>query len=137
MLGARLINAFHSRESGWRILDEPEVHLGNEIVVPDLAGWRRERMPELLDTAYYTLAPDWISEVLSPSTRKVDLVHKRPLYAREEISHLWFIDPSERILEAFELHKGRWMLIASLEDDASVSVAPFDAITFGLKDLWD
>ena len=137
VLGARLSTAFHSRDGGWRILDEPELHLGDEILVPDLVGWRRERMPELLDTAYFTLAPDWTCEVLSPSTRKVDLMRKRPIYAREGIPHLWLVDPVERILEAFELHKGRWVLIASVEDDASVSIAPFEAITFSLKDLWD
>ncbi len=122
---------------GWRILDEPELHLGEEILVPDLAGWRRERMPELPDTAYFTLAPDWTCEVLSASTRKLDLVRKRPIYAREGVPHLWLVDPVDRILEAFELHEGRWVLIASVEDDAPVSIAPFEAITFGLGELWD
>ncbi|MCY4285458.1 MAG: Uma2 family endonuclease [Thiotrichales bacterium] len=140
VLGARLGMAFHSGDGGpggWRILDEPELHLGEEILVPDLAGWRRERMPELLDTAYFTLAPDWVCEVLSPSTRKIDLMRKRPVYAREGIPHLWLVDPVERILEAFELHEGRWVLIASVEDDEPVSIAPFEAITFGLGALWD
>ena len=122
---------------GWRILYEPELHLDEEVLVPDLAGWRRERMPELPDTAYFTLAPDWVCEVLSPSTRKLDLVHKRPIYASAAIAHLWLIDPVERILEAFELHKGQWQLIATVEDDDSVSIAPFEAITFRLSELWD
>ena len=122
---------------GWWLLDEPELHLGEEIVVPDLAGWRRERMPELPDTAYFTLAPDWTCEVLSASTRKLDLVRKRPIYAREGIPHLWLVDPLDRILEAFALHEGRWVLIASVEDDDPVSIAPFEAITFSLGELWD
>ena len=122
---------------GWWILDEPELHLGEEILVPDLAGWRRERMPELPDTAYFTLAPDWTCEVLSASTRKLDLVRKRPIYAREGVPHLWLVDPVERILEAFELHEGRWVLIASVEDDEPVSIAPFEAVTFSLGELWD
>ena len=122
---------------GWRILDEPELHLGEEILVPDLAGWRRERMPELPDTAYFALPPDWTCEVLSASTRKLDLVRKRPIYAREGVLHLWLVDPVERILEAFELHEGRWVLIASVEDDEPVSIAPFEAITFSLGELWD
>ena len=122
---------------GWWLLDEPELHLGEEILVPDLAGWRRERMPELPDTAYFTLAPDWTCEVLSASTRKLDLVRKRPIYAREGIPHLWLVDPVERILEAFELHEGRWVLIASVEDDEPVNIAPFEAVTFGLGELWD
>ena len=122
---------------GWWILDEPELHLGEEILVPDLAGWRRERMPELPDTAYFTLAPDWTCEVLSASTRKLDLVRKRPIYAREGVPHLWLVDPVEHILEAFELHEGRWVLIASVEDDEPVSIAPFEAVTFSLGELWD
>ena len=122
---------------GWRILDEPELHLGEDILVPDLAGWRRERMPELPDTAYFTLAPDWACEVLSASTRKLDLLRKRPIYAREGVPHLWLIDPVDRILEAFELHEGQWLLIASAQDDDAVSIRPFDAITFSLGELWD
>ena len=122
---------------GWRILDEPELHLGEEILVPDLAGWRRERMPELPDTAYFTLAPDWVCEVLSASTRKVDLQRKRPIYAGAGVAHLWLIDPVDRTLEAFELLDGQWLLIASAQDDAPVSIRPFDAITFSLGELWD
>ena len=121
---------------GWWILDEPELHLGDDVLVPDLAGWRRERMPELPDTAYFTLAPDWVCEVLSSSTRKVDLHEKRPIYAREGVVHLWHIDPTDRTLEAFELRDGQWLLIASAKDDDPVSIRPFDAIAFSLGDLW-
>ena len=121
---------------GWWIIDEPELHLGEDILVPDLAGWRRERMVELPDTAYFTLAPDWVCEVLSASTRRLDLHEKRPVYAREGIAHLWLIDPVDRTLEAFELHEGQWLLIASAKDDDPVSIRPFDAITFSLADLW-
>ena len=121
---------------GWWIVYEPELHLGEEIVVPDLAGWRRERMLEYPETAYVTLAPDWVCEVLSPSTRKVDLHEKRPLYAREGVAHLWLVEPADRTLEAFELHDGQWLLIATAKDDDPVSVRPFDAITFSLGDLW-
>ena len=121
---------------GWWILDEPELHLEEDVLVPDLAGWRRERMPELPGTAYFTLAPDWVCEVLSNSTRKVDLHGKRPIYAREGVSYLWLVDPIDRTLEAFELRDGQWLLIASAKDDEPVSVRPFDAITFSLGDLW-
>ena len=121
---------------GWWLLDEPELHLDEDILVPDLAGWRRERMPELPDTAYFTLAPDWVCEVLSSSTRKVDLHEKRPVYAREGVAHLWLVDPTDRTLEAFELQNGQWLLIASAQDDEPVSIRPFDAITFSLGDLW-
>ena len=121
---------------GWWIIHEPELHLGEEIVVPDLAGWRRERMPVYPETAYVTLATDWVCEVLSPSTRKVDLLEKRPLYAREGVGHLWLVEPTDRTLEAFELHDGQWLLIGSAKDDEPVSLRPFDAITFSLGDLW-
>ena len=121
---------------GWWIIDEPELHLGEEILVPDLAGWRRERMAQFPTTAYFTLAPDWVCEVLSPSTSKVDRLEKRPAYAREGVGHLWLIDPIERTLEAFELHEDQWLLIASAKDDDPVSIRPFDAITFSLADLW-
>ena len=118
-------------------IDEPELHLGEEVLVPDLAGWRRERMPELPATAYFTLAPDWVCEVLSASTRKVDLQGKRPIYAAAGVAHLWLIDPVDCTLEAFELLDGRWLLIASAQDDAPVNIRPFDAITFSLGELWD
>ena len=121
---------------GWWIIVEPELHLGEDILVPDLAGWRRERMPEYPETAYFTLAPDWVCEVLSVSTRRLDLHGKRPIYAREGVPHLWLIDPADRTLEAFELHDGRWVLIASAKDDDPVCIRPFDAITFSLGDLW-
>ena len=138
-LGTELGGAFgRSRggPGGWWIIDEPELHLGEDILVPDLAGWRRERMPVYPDTAYVTLAPDWVCEVLSASTRRLDLHGKRPVYAREGVGHLWLVDPVDRTLEAFELREGQWVLIATAKDDDPVSVPPFEAITFGLDALW-
>ena len=138
-LGDELVSPFakgRGGPGGWWIIDQPELHLAEEIVVPDLAGWRRERMPEYPDTAYVTLVPDWVCEVLSPTTRKVDLHEKRPVYAREGVTHLWLIDPTDRMLEAFELHEGQWLLIGSAKDDDPVSIRPFDAITFSLGELW-
>ena len=93
-------------------------------------------MPELPDTPYFMLVPDWVCEVLSSSTRKVDLHEKRPIYGREGVRYLWFVDPIDRTLEAFELHNGQWLLIASAKDGEPVSVPPFDAISFSLGDLW-
>ena len=121
---------------GWWIIDEPEMHLGEDILVPDIAGWHRERMPDFPDAAYSTLAPDWVCEVLSPSTRKLDLHGKRPVYAREGVAHLWLVDPVDRTLEAFELREGEWVLIATAEDDAPVRIRPFEAASFSLGDLW-
>ena len=121
---------------GWWIIDEPELHLGEDILVPDLAGWCRERMPDYPDTEYFTLAPDWVCEVLSASTRKLDLHGKRPGYAREGIGYLWLVDPVDRTLEALELREGQWVLIAIAKGDEPVSIRPFDAVTFSLDDLW-
>ena len=138
-LGDELVSPFgkgRGGPGGWWIIDEPELHFDDEIVVPDLAGWRRERMPEYPDTAYFTLAPDWVCEALSASTRKVDLHEKRPIYALAGVPHLWLVDPIDRTLEAFELHDGQWLLIASAKDDEPVSIRPFDAITFNLGELW-
>ena len=94
---------------GWWIFHEPELHFGEDVLVPDVTGWRRERMPKLPDTDYVSLAPDWACEVLSPATRRLDLVDKRPVYAREGVPHLWLVDPADRTLEAFELHDGQWL----------------------------
>ena len=143
--GARLISKLgppfdegDGGPGGWRIFYEPELHLDDEVLVPDLAGWQRERMPELPETAYFTVPPDWICEILSPSTRKLDIVHKRPIYAAAAIPYLWLIDPIEQILEAFALDNGRrWLVIAAVENDAPVQIRPFEAITWRLSDLWD
>ena len=138
-LGTDLSNPFQfgrGGPGGWWIIDEPELHVGEDIVVPDLAGWRREWMPEYPETAYVTLAPDWVCEVLSVSSRRLDLHEKRPVYAREGVGHLWLVDPADRTLEAFELREGEWVLIGSAKDDEPVSIRPFDAITFSLGDLW-
>ena len=121
---------------GWWILDEPQLHLGEDIVVPDLAGWRRERMPALPDAAYFTLAPDWVCEVLSPSTRKLDLGGKSAVYARAGVGYIWFVDPIARSLKAKMLRGRKWVEIATLYDDATVSLPPFEVISFNLGDLW-
>lgn len=138
-LGDELVSPFDKGRGGpggWWVLDEPEVHLGRDVVVPDLAGWRRERMPALPETAWFELAPDWVCEVLSPGTRTLDLTDKRRLYATAGVPFLWFVDPLARTLEAFTLRDGAWTLIAALKDDEEVRVAPFDAIAFPLSVLW-
>jgi Uma2 family endonuclease len=122
---------------GWIILDEPELHLHGDIVVPDLAGWRRERMPEMPHASAFELAPDWVCEVLSDSTRKVDRIKKTSIYARESVRHLWFVDPIDRTLEIYRLVDGRWSLIESHTDDAVVRAEPFDAIELELAALWE
>ena len=121
---------------GWLILDEPELHLGDDILVPDLAGWRRERLPFVPDAAYLTLAPDWACEVLSPSTERIDRSRKMRIYAREGVRHLWLLDPLVRTLEALRLEDGRWVVLATHSDSDIVRVEPFDAIEIALNTLW-
>lgn len=138
-LGSRLFNPFGTAggaPGGWWILDEPEVHLGPQILVPDIAGWRRERLPDLPDEAWIELAPDWACEVLSPGTAKIDRTVKMPIYARFGVAHLWLVDPLLRTLEAYALRDGLWSLQTSLKDDDPVRLAPFDEIEFSLSDLW-
>jgi Uma2 family endonuclease len=147
-LGAELSGPFgrgRGGPGGWRILLEPEIHFpdpsaknGIHAVVPDLAGWRRERMPKLPRTKYFSLAPDWICEVLSPSTEGHDRTVKVPLYAREGVPHAWLVDPIVRTLEVYQLTSERqWLLLGAYRDDAVVRAPPFDAIDLELFALWD
>ena len=138
-LGFKLGNPFQYGQGGpggWWIIGEPELHLGDDIVVPDLTGWRRERMPEYPDAAWFSQAPDWVCEVLSPSTQALDEGVKKAIYAREGVPHLWFAEPRARWLAAFALRGTRYALLRKLTGNASVSLPPFDAITFSLGDLW-
>lgn len=138
-LGGELYGPFDRGKGGpggWILLDEPELHLHGDILVPDLAGWRRERMPELPDAAAFELAPDWVCEVLSPSTAATDRAEKVPIYAREHVTHMWLIDPIARTLEACRLESGRWVLIGTWRDDAKVRVEPFEAFELELDGLW-
>ncbi len=138
LLGYYLTGPFQVGQGGpggWWIIDEPELHLGDDVLVPDIAGWRRSRMPNPPDGAYVTLPPDWVCEILSPSTRRLDLDAKRPVYAREGVRHLWLVDPADRTLEAFELTAGAWTRIATAADDEPVRIAPFETASFSLADL--
>ena len=121
---------------GWWILVEPDLHPGPDVLVPDLAGWRRERMPDRPREAWTSLAPDWVCEILSPGTRRIDLIDKRSLYAEAAVPFLWFVDPESQTLEAFALLGGEWTLVAALKDDAEVKVPPFEAVSFTLSVLW-
>jgi Uma2 family endonuclease len=122
---------------GWLILFEPELHLGEDVLVPDLAGWRRERMPEMPEVAAFTLAPDWVCEVLSPSTAVLDREVKMGAYAREGVQHLWLVDPLARRLQVYQREGERWWLQGSHEAAARVQVEPFQALTLELGRLWE
>jgi Uma2 family endonuclease len=139
VLGGIINGPFHSGRNGpggWWILDEPELHLEDDVAVPDIAGWRRERMPRLPDTAYFEQAPAWICETISPSTARYDRGAKRDIYARHGVTHLWHLDPTDRLLETFELRDGLWVLLKAYRDDDAVAAPPFAAVPFQLGLLW-
>ncbi len=138
-LGSELGPPFHRGRGGpggWWIIDEPELHLGNHVVVPDLAGWRRERLPEFPDTPAFSLAPDWACEVVSPSTERLDRAKKMPVYAGAGVAHLWLVNPTARTDEVYRLAESRWLLLATHEGAARVRAEPFDAVELDLAPLW-
>ena len=123
---------------GWWIIDEPEVHLllDQEVLVPDLAGWRRERMPTLPEGHKFDVVPDWICEIFSPSSKSTDREEKMPVYAHYGVRYAWLVDPKTQTLEAYRLVDGKWAPLGLFRDDDEVCVMPFDAITIHLVDLW-
>ncbi|MGH8553908.1 MAG: Uma2 family endonuclease, partial [Methylococcales bacterium] len=139
IVGGKLVPTYDEGSGGpggWWILDEPELHLHRDILVPDLAGWRRERMPALPETAFFELAPDWVCEVLSPSTAQMDRVDKLGIYAAHGVAHAWLVDPNARTLEVFSLQEGYWRLESAFKESDEVRAKPFDAIAFSLSALW-
>ena len=142
VLGMDIGGAFHRGRGGpggWWILDEPEIHFirDTEVLVPDLAGWRRERMPNLPRDHRFEVAPDWVCEVLSPSTVRKDRVLKMKVYARHGVTHLWLVDPLARTLETYILHEGQWTVAGLYTDEEEVRAAPFEAVTLALGDWWE
>jgi Uma2 family endonuclease len=127
-----------SDPQGWVVLAEPELHLEPEpdIVVPDLAAWHRARFPSDLDAPFLTVEPDWICEVLSPSTARKDRTIKLPRYARAGVRWAWLLDPSTRVLEVYALDGDAWRLVGSHADDAVVHAVPFDGAAIELRRLW-
>jgi Uma2 family endonuclease len=121
---------------GWRILFEPELHFGHDVVVPDLAGWRLERMPVYPSTPYAELVPDWACEIASPSTVHVDRVQKMNLYAREGLAHLWLLDPLARVLEVYRLESGRWVVVLTSGGEGKVRAEPFGEVELDLALWW-
>jgi Uma2 family endonuclease len=139
ILGYQVMGAFQfgsGGPGGWIFIDEPELHLGPHIVVPDIAGWRRERLPTLPDTAYLETPPDWLCDVLSPSTQRIDRTEKLAIYAEYGVKHCWYVDPIARTLEVFELTGSKWLIAATFKDAAPVTAPPFEAHTFALDVLW-
>lgn len=138
-LGAWAMRYFDEGDGGpggWWILDEPELHLGRDILVPDVAGWRRERMPVFPDIAYFEIAPDWVCEVVSPSTTRLDRFLKLPRYARHQVPYAWIVDPLARGLEVYRLEGGHFSLIETFEGEGVVSAEPFAGVDLSLLFLW-
>jgi Uma2 family endonuclease len=140
VLAAALMGPFDQGRNGpggWLFLYEPELHFRNDVLVPDIAAWRRTRLPALAPEPYLTLAPDWVCEVLSPSTEKLDRGAKLCVYARERAGHLWLIDPLRQTLEVLMLdQRGQWAKRGAFEGRTNVRAAPFDAVELELGALW-
>jgi Uma2 family endonuclease len=142
ILGADIVPPF-DREGGgsagpggWWILHEPELHLQHDIVVSDLAGWRRSHLPAIPATAFLTVAPDWVCEIVSPATERLDRGRKRLVYARDRVSHLWLLSPTARTLEVFRLSGESWTLVHTFEGDETIHAEPFEAVGFDMSRWW-
>ncbi|MFH2009783.1 MAG: Uma2 family endonuclease [bacterium] len=138
-LSMKLGPPFHFGDGGpggWWILFEPELHLGGDVVVPDLAGWRRERLPTLPTSAWFELSPDWVCEVISPSTARVDRAAKLPVYARERVGHVWLVDPDARTVEILRRQEQTYLMVAVHSGNETVRAEPFDAIDLDLSAIW-
>lgn len=140
-LGAAIFGRFANQgggdsPGGWWILNEPELHLGDDIIVPDIAGWRRDRMATLPDGAFFELAPDWACEVLSPATEAIDRGRKMEVYAREAVSFLWLVNPVHRTLETYRLVQSHWSLLATFVGDVEVRAEPFEVIAVDMSKWW-
>ncbi len=124
------------RPGGWIVWYEPELHLGRHVLVPDLAGWRRERMPVVPRAPHIALPPDWVCEIVSPSSARHDRVRKLPLYAEFQVKHAWLIDPDARTLEVLRLENGRWSFLQAFGGAAKVRAEPFDAVELDIAEWW-
>ncbi len=124
---------------GWWIIDEPELHLRADVLVPDLAGWLREELPRVPNDHRFTVAPRWICEVLSPSTARYDRIAKLDAYQAAGVAYAWIVDPLERTLEVFRNAGSAWLRVqafAEAHGHASVRAEPFDAVAIDLAGLW-
>jgi len=141
--GGDLSGAFHRKPGGsggpggWWIVDAPELHLGRHVLVPDLAGWRRDRMPVWPDVAYFELAPDWACEVVSPASVRRDRVQKSRIYLECGVQWLWLVDPAQRLVEVLRHAGEHWILQGAwVGDDVEARIPPFDAIAIDLTRWW-
>jgi Uma2 family endonuclease len=140
-LSAHLFTYFQEGKGslgGWWLGVEPELHFGRDVLVPDLAGWRRERRPQPPHRAkhFTTVAPDWVCEVLSPSTARVDRGRKMPIYFQQGVSQAWLIDPRKCTLEVYGRGRAGWGLATTYSGNVMVRVEPYDVVPLDLGQLW-
>ena len=138
-LGGQLDGPFDRGQGGpggWIFAPEAELHLGDHVIVPDISGWRREKLPRLPDTAAIDIPPDWVTEILSPSTQRADRTDKLAIYAAFGVAHAWYLAPTLKTLEVMTLVNGKWQITAMFKDAESVTAVPFEAHTFPLDVLW-
>ena len=139
MLTAEIIPPYRSGRGGpggWIILDDPEISFGENILVPDLAGWKRERFPMEEPHNWISVAPDWVCEILSPSTAQTDRTEKMPIYSRHHVSYAWLIDPILKTLEVYRFEPGVWIGIGAYAKSAKVRAEPFPELDLDLSLLW-
>ncbi|MEL6421563.1 MAG: Uma2 family endonuclease [Pseudomonadota bacterium] len=139
VINGELYNPFQrgtAGPGGWVFMSEPELHLDTHVLVPDFAGWRTERMPRVPDTAFVELPPDWMCEILSPSTARIDRTEKLEIYATFEIPFAWYVDPFARTLEVLALQNERYEIAQTYSIADEVTAPPFEAHTFPLNALW-
>lgn len=142
VIGGDLLGSFHwppggpKGPGGWWILYESELHFARNVLVPDLAGWRRERMPAVPNTPAFTLAPDWVCEVVSPHTARLDRVRKMPVYATEGVAYLWLVDPLMKTLEVYRLENQRWVVASTHAGSDPCRAEPFEAVELDMTRWW-
>ena len=121
---------------GWWIIDEPELRFPYDVIVPDISGWKKERMPVYPDVTQFELSPDWVCEVLSPSTARYDKISKLKIYAENKVPYYWIVDPLNRVLEIFTLDKKTYKLAFVFGKNDLVKAPPFEELEFDLGNLW-
>jgi Uma2 family endonuclease len=138
-LGGELLPPYHfgrGGPGGWLILDEPEIHLGENVIVPNLTGWRKERLPTARDEHRFTVTPDWVCEILSPRSARIDRIKKMRVFAEFGVPFAWLVDPLLKTLEVYGLESGRWVVRGLYGEDEKVRAEPFVEIELDLANLW-